>query len=102
MLIRLRDGRCRRCERVLPFDALECHHLIKRDKSRQTRYHFSNGIALCHLCHRHLEDHPLENTDFAISIMGEEMWEELHELVRDTKTRVDLDDVLADLRARAA
>lgn len=101
LLVRQRDQRCRRCEAPMSVDDLTCHHLIKR-RYRKTRYVLDNGIAVCYLCHPVLEDRPRENAALAVSILGEDRYQELQELARDTRTKVDLDEVIVSLREQVA
>lgn len=101
MLVRQRDGRCRRCEKVVPYDLLQTHHLIKR-RYRNTRYVLDAAVAVDWECHNHLENHPQEADEFAVGVVGEARFLELKALARDTTTRIDLDDVLTELRERAA
>ena len=100
MIVRQRDKGCRRCGAPMNYDDLTTHHLVKR-RYRKTRWLLENGVAVDYICHEFLEKHPAENESFAISILGTERWNELNVLARDTSSRVDLDDVLEDLRGAA-
>lgn len=101
MIVRLRDGACKRCGASVGYDNLEAHHLIKRDK-HATRFVLDNGVAVCKwLCHHHLETHPDDNEAFAIELLGEARWNELLELSRLRKA-VDLDAVIVELREQVA
>lgn len=100
-LVRQRDKGCRRCSVAMRFEDLTTHHLIKR-RYRKTRWLLENGVALCWICHEWLEKYPHVNEDFAISILGTDRFAELQGLARSTKTKVDLDAVIADLREQVA
>ena len=101
MIVRQRDKGCRRCGAPMNYEDLQTHHLVKR-RYRKTRWLLEAAVALDYLCHEYLEKHPAEAESFAISILGTERWNELNAFARDTSSKVDLDEVLADLRARAA
>lgn len=97
--IRQRDGACRRCGSS---DAsLQCHHLLTRTY-RKIRFDPRNGVAVCYGCHKYLTHRPLENEDFAVSILGEETWAELREIARDVSYKVDLQAVVDDLKGKVA
>lgn len=98
LLIRARDGACRRCGKET---ALQCHHLISRTY-RKVRFDERNGVSVCNGCHLFLTHRPLDNDDFAVHILGEEIWAELKTIARDVDYRVDLKEVLADLRKKVA
>lgn len=97
LVIRARDGKCRRCLRSDV--ALQCHHLIPR-VYRKVRYEPDNAAALCYGCHKFLTHRPLENDDFVIELIGEKRYLELREIARATAYKVDLKEVLEDLRAQ--
>lgn len=96
--VRDRDGCCTRCGRS---GTLQCHHLISRTY-RKVRFDPRNGHAVCKPCHVFLTHRPLENDEFAIALVGEETWAELRAIARDTSYKVDLKEVLADLRKKVA
>lgn len=100
-LVRQRDGACRRCLKVVPFDLLQAHHFIKR-RYRNTRYDFANAVALCWDCHEWCESHPVLADWFAVSIIGEEKFHELYARAHDMTRLVDLDHVLDELKGMAA
>ena len=97
-LVRQRDGACRVCGST---QGLSAHHFVKR-RYRKTRYVFDNAITVCFKDHCRLEDFRHENDAVAIAILGEERYRELWALARDTRTKVDLDEVIADLKGMAA
>lgn len=97
-LVRQRDGACRICGST---QGLSAHHFVKR-RYRKTRYVFDNAITVCWDDHARLEDFPLVNEAVAIELIGGIRYQELWDLARDTRTKVDLDDVIADLKGMAA
>lgn len=99
LFIRQRDGRCLRCGKT--DTTLQCHHLISRTY-RKTRFDPRNGATVCFGCHKYLTHRPLDNEDFAIALVGDETWQELRSIARDTSYKVDLKEVLADLRTKVA
>lgn len=99
LYIRQRDKRCLRCGKT---DAtLQCHHLLGR-AYRKVRFDPRNGASVCYGCHKFLTHRPLENEEFAIALVGEQTWMELRALARDTSWKVDLKEVIADLRTKVA
>lgn len=95
-IVRARDGACRRCGKQ---ETLQCHHLISRTY-RKVRFDERNGVTVCVGCHMFLTHRPLDNEDFAISILGEEGWAELKTIARNVDSRVDLKVVLESLQER--
>ena len=101
MIVRQRDLRCRRCDVPMNYNDLTAHHLIKR-RYRKTRWMLENLVSVCWICHEWLEKNPYANEQFAISILGEDRYAELQGLARDTRSKVDIDAVLSDLKGLAA
>jgi hypothetical protein len=101
LLVRQRDQRCRRCDVPMRFEDLACHHLIKR-RYRKTRWMLEAAVSVCWVCHDYIEKNPYVNESFAISILGSDRFAELNGLARDTRTKVDLDEVIAELREQVA
>lgn len=80
---------------------LQCHHLITRTY-RKTRFEPDNGITLCRAHHMFVTHRPLENLDFAFSIIGEERYWELKHQAQSVVYKVDLAEVLAELKGKVA
>lgn len=98
LYIRQRDATCRRCYRD---GILQCHHLIPR-VYRKVRFEPDNAVALCYGCHKFLTHRPLENDEFVLSVIGEERYLELRAMARNTTYKVDLAQVLEDLKKKVA
>ena len=79
LFIRRRDHwTCRRCRTVYapPTKALHCAHIFGRGKL-SVRFDPENAVALCYGCHRLLDTHPCNKTDFFIRLLGQAQYDAL-------------------------
>ncbi len=49
------------CQRILPVDELEIHHLLPRRIAPSLKYDVSNMVLICPECHREIEKTVLKN-----------------------------------------
>lgn len=75
-LIRLRDGMCMHCGKVLPVERLECSHIISRS-SAALRHDPRNAKALCFTCHRWWHENPLDAAEWVKGILGADHYDHL-------------------------
>jgi 5-methylcytosine-specific restriction endonuclease McrA len=73
ILIRTRDGACRRCQST---ERLQCAHVHSR-RYRKIRWDERNAMALCSSCHVWQTHHPLEGEEFFRSVLGDDVFDEL-------------------------
>lgn len=74
--IRLRDGKCMVCNRVLPFERLECSHFFSR-RHIGTRWDDRNACAKCFTCHQRMTGDPVLFSEWIQNYLGEEEYERL-------------------------
>lgn len=80
--VKERDRYCRAPAWLRPdrcLGRLEADHLISRSYGA-TRWQLANGITLCLAHHKYVTEHPLEHTDLALDVLGEELYWSLHRL----------------------
>lgn len=103
-MIRSRDGHCRRCLRQPPEVTLQAAHIISR-RYKAIRWDERNGIALCVGCHHWGHKQPVEFDWWVQKLIGKEVYEALRfealDYVGEVR-RVDLEEVIADLRTKVA
>lgn len=66
-VVRLRDKHCQHCGKG---GALECAHIHGR-RTKSVRWSLDNAIALCHACHRHFTENPLDFAGWCSSQLGD-------------------------------
>lgn len=66
--VRLRDGRCMSCGYT---ERLEAAHIYGR-RNKRLRWAMWNCCALCHGCHRHYTESPVQFFDWLRETYGEE------------------------------
>lgn len=98
LYIRGRDKVCVRCGTS---DRLQCAHVFSR-RYLKVRFDPRNAFALCAGCHKYLTDYPIQHEDFFIDKMGRDEYYALRTEARDTKGKLDYDEVLEELDRLAA
>lgn len=104
MMIRQRDGHCRRCSRTAPEVILQAAHVISR-RYKAIRWDERNGIALCIGCHHWGHKQPVEFDWWVQELIGKETYEALRSEALAYVGRVkkiDLREVIADLETKVA
>lgn len=97
-------GRCQRCDRQPPEVSLQCAHILSR-RFTATRWDENNALCLCAGCHFWAHNNPIEFTKLVEGILGTENLEKLLEKARSYAgrvSRVDYEEIVADLKERAA
>ena len=75
--IRLRDGKCLRCQKPLEVNgkglpvSLQASHFQGRGKE-STRFDPDNVCALCYGCHQYFTSHPGEHYQWQVQRLGQE------------------------------
>jgi hypothetical protein len=101
-LIRLlADGNCQRCNKHLGMKSfgLHCAHWFSRAK-KNIRWDRYNAASLCYGCHRYLDTHPLEKTEFFIKIYGQEQFKRLLHLNNHPEIKIDKDKIYEELKEK--
>lgn len=104
LMIRERDGSCRRCGRTTPEVVLQAAHVISR-RYKAIRWDERNGIALCMGCHHWGHMQPVEFDWWVQDLIGKDIYETLRtEALNYTGTlkRIDLEEVVEDLKRKVA
>mgnify|MGYP001563697989 CR=1 FL=1 len=85
-LVRERDGCCRKCGKVPPYQ-LQAHHILPRGRSA-TRYDLANGITLC-VHHHTFGDDSVHRVgkQFVIDLIGLKEYKRLEKLSNQTMSR---------------
>ena len=101
--MRLKVGRCQKCGKT---DCrLEAHHVVPKSHGNAVYFNEKNIIVLCFYHHRmwfHGKATIEECKEFAISIMGEDVYYEMHRLGKTTlKLSVsDFEKMIIDYKAK--
>lgn len=99
-------GRCQNPNCKTPisgFNILVWSHIMPR-KHLSLRWDTTNALCLCFNCERYFTDHPIEQKELFISVIGEEKYAELkfrsHQLIKVDygKVRYDLNQEMKKLR----
>lgn len=94
LIIRSR-GRCEHCGETR-YPQLQTAHIISRRYSH-TRCDLANAFCLCATCHRRFTDYPASFGEFVRESIGQLAYDDLV-LKSQERTKVDWDDVLAELK----
>ncbi len=96
----LADGYCQRCHKHLGIKSRGLHaaHCFSRGK-KTVRFDRNNACALCYGCHRFLDGHPLEKTEFFINLLGLKGFQELDYRAHQPK-KIDIEVIEADLKKK--
>jgi len=80
------------CEHCGRQGRTECAHIVGR-REKTLRWCADNALSLCHSCHRHFTENPLDFTDWLREHIGEGMLEILQEkrrgILKDNKSTRD-------------
>lgn len=101
LMIRQRDGRCRRCGKEPPAVILQAAHVISR-RYKAIRWDPRNGLALCVGCHHWNHHNPVEFDWWVKEEIGEETYDALRTEALSYVGRVNktnLREVIAELEA---
>lgn len=93
LFIRARDKKCKRCGRRPPEVRLQCAHVWSR-RYLNTRWDGRNAYALCFGCHKYLTDRPIEHEDWAVSLMGADLYQELRMKAISIRPPIDYEAVI--------
>lgn len=104
LMIRQRDGRCRRCGRGQGEVVLQAAHVISR-RYKAIRWDERNGITLCRGCHHWNHHQPVEFDWWVQELIGKDVYEALREEALSYTgelKRIDLEEVIAELEGKVA
>ncbi len=96
----LSDGYCQRCKKHLGIKSrgLHCAHCFSRGK-KTVRFDRDNACALCYGCHRFLDHHPLEKTEFFINLLGLGEFQKLDYRAHQPK-KIDIEAIERNLKKK--
>ena len=96
----LSGGICARCHKYLGVKSrgLHCMHWFSRGK-KNIRFDRFNAAGGCYGCHRYLDQHPLEKTEFFLNLYGQAQFERLRWLA-DHPNKIDIQAIEADLKEK--
>lgn len=102
LMIRQRDGRCRRCDKEPPEIVLQAAHVISR-RYKAIRWDEQNGLALCVGCHHWGHKQPVEFDWWVQGVIGREVYESLRKRALEYAgrvARVDLKEIIEELQGK--
>lgn len=78
--VKLRSGGfCKRCGKQVGISQLQAAHIIPR-VHLLTRWNLKNVYALCKVCHKTIDDNPLEKAEFSFTVLSKQDIKELSRL----------------------
>ncbi len=97
----LDEGYCKRCKKYLGVNSqgLHCAHFHTRGK-KNTRWDRDNATSLCYGCHRYLDQHHSEKTEFFMNLLGTKRFNELYERAKVLRPQIDIKALRKDLRTK--
>lgn len=99
----LEDGTCRVCHKKFGLTkGLQVHHFFSRGKL-SVRYDRDNACSLCTYDHFKIQHNPLMNMELALSILGQEKFNELEKKANTPsvgKNKIDREAIYADLKEK--